>query len=279
MVSAITGASCRAYAAWRMSQPHSQFKEASIAPRISPATARRELAILSAALNLAFKEGILDRQVPVTLPASGHARLRWLTRTEVALLLAGALGLVLVKCSDLRTRRERLTIWRRDRLRINRHVARFILIGLYTGTRHDAILRLRWTPSIDAGWIDLPRGLIYRRGDDERRTSKRRPPVPIPQKLAGHFHRARKLTVIHVIEWESKPILKERRAWNSARELAGLGDDVTPHVLRHTCATWLLQNGRPIWEVAGYLGAGEDMIRRVYGHHAPDYLRGAAEAF
>ena len=53
---------------------------------------------------------------------------------------------------------------------------------------------------------------------------------------------------------------------------------MTPHVLRHTCATWMLQAGVDLWKVAGVLGASEDMIRRVYGHHAADYLRDAVRA-
>ena len=69
-----------------------------------------------------------------------------------------------------------------------------------------------------------------------------------------------------------------RRAFNGARDHAGLGPDVTPHTLRHTCATWLVQAGRPLWEVAGYLGMTVEMIERVYGHHNEDHLRAAARA-
>jgi hypothetical protein len=36
---------------------------------------------------------------------------------------------------------------------------------------------------------------------------------------------------------------------------AGLGTDVTPHALRHTAATWLMQ-ARDAWEAAGYSGSG-----------------------
>ena len=52
--------------------------------------------------------------------------------------------------------------------------------------------------------------------------------------------------------------------------------DVTPHTLRHTAATWLMQNGVPIWEAAGFLGMSPEMLARVYGHHHPDHLRNAA---
>ncbi len=71
---------------------------------------------------------------------------------------------------------------------------------------------------------------------------------------------------------------KMRRAWNTVREAAGLGEDVTPHTLRHTAASWLLwgreaKGARPaqkpltIWETAEVLGADASTIERVYGHH------------
>jgi hypothetical protein len=41
----------------------------------------------------------------------------------------------------------------------------------------------------------------------------------------------------------------------------------------------MLQNGVSTWEVAGYLGASEQMIRNTYGHHASDFLANAAGSF
>ena len=34
-----------------------------------------------------------------------------------------------------------------------------------------------------------------------------------------------------------------------------------------------------MWEAAGFLGMSEKTLRETYGHHHPDYLRGAANAF
>jgi len=68
-----------------------------------------------------------------------------------------------------------------------------------------------------------------------------------------------------------------KRGFASACRRAGL-NDVTPHVLRHTCATWLMQRGVPIWEAAGYLQMTPETLQRVYGHHHPDFLRSAAAA-
>jgi site-specific recombinase XerD len=59
--------------------------------------------------------------------------------------------------------------------------------------------------------------------------------------------------------------------------MAGLRADVTPHTLKHSCATLMLQNGVSTWTVAGLLGTSEAVIRKVYGHHAVEHLRSAAD--
>ena len=110
---------------------------------------------LQAAINRAHKENKLHHPINIRKPAEARGRTRWLTRTEVARLLWAA--------------------WR-----TNRHVARFILVALYTGTRHSAVPGLRWEPNGESGWVNLERGLIYRLGNDEAQSKKRRTPSPSP---------------------------------------------------------------------------------------------------
>ena len=87
------------------------------------------------------------------------------------------------------------------------------------------------------------------------------PQFQYPRELLPHLRHWRRLTKRFVIEYAGRPIRsQERRAWQTARELAGLGPDVTPHVLRHTCATMLLQLGVSVYDVAGVLGTTEDII-------------------
>jgi hypothetical protein len=69
-----------------------------------------------------------------------------------------------------------------------------------------------------------------------------------------------------------------KKGFKSAVGLAGLSGKVTPHTLRHTAATWLMQRGVPIWEAAGFLGMSPEVLQETYGHHHPDHLRGAAIA-
>jgi integrase len=82
----------------------------------------------------------------------------------------------------------------------------------------------------------------------------------------------------HFVEWQGASVKSVKTGFKHAVKLAGLWGKVTPHTLRHTAATWLMQRGVPIWQAAGYLGMSAQMIERTYGHHHPDYMRGAAEA-
>mgnify|MGYP002413760740 CR=1 FL=1 len=81
-----------------------------------------------------------------------------------------------------------------------------------------------------------------------------------------------------MIHWQGRPVVKLRRSWDGARRRAGLGADVVPHTLRHTCATWLMQAGIDRYEAAGYLGMSMATLEAVYGHHHPDFQSRAAEA-
>lgn len=264
----IDGTACRAYR---------KAREAGNIGRqaVTAGTARRELETLQAALNFAHKEKKLIYPVPVTLPPKAPSRQTWLTRSKAARLLAGALGIVPI-AMDIETREP--VKWGRM-FRPVYHVARFILIGLYTGTRHEAILGLRWGVNSDGGWFDVDGEILYRRGEGQTETNKRRTPAPIPENLLPHLRRWRKMTVKGPVEFAGRLIKKERRGWDRARTLAGLGDDVTPHVLKHTCITWMLQRGVPVYEVSRFTGTSERIIDKVYGHHSPHYLQAAKRRF
>ncbi|MGA4550633.1 tyrosine-type recombinase/integrase [Methylorubrum aminovorans] len=282
-VAHLTPALCRSYATWRSAQPQARYKvgpgyryetEEDV-PRVGLQTARRELAVLSSALGYAHKEHKLLYPVVVAMPKKAPPRDRWLTRGEAARLLWAALGFRWVKDPD--TGRDR---WIRtgDAQGKTRHVARFILVGLYTGTRHEAILRLKWLPTTEGGYVDLRSGIIYRRGLREGESSKKRTPVPMSRRLWTHMRRWQPQSVSHVVEFEGLPLTKLRRAWKTARIAAGLGEEVTPHILRHTFATWAVMDGAPFGMVAMALGTTEAIVESTYGHHSPQHMRGVVES-
>ena len=250
MLSAVNGEACREYAKGR-----------------SQSAARRELEDLRAAINHHRKEGLCSEIVEIVLPDAGIPRDRWLTRQEAAALVLAAWRY-----------REKQNLRGTDR-RTRRHIARFILVGLYTGTRAAAICGAAFQPTEGRGWIDLERGVFYRRGIGVRETKKRQTPVPLPHQLLAHLRRWKRQGQKYVVEWNGKPVRTIKRAFKRVAEDAGLGDDVTPHVLRHTAATWIMQAGTDPWQAAGYLAMTLELLIERYGHHHPDHLGGARRSF
>jgi hypothetical protein len=64
----------------------------------------------------------------------------------------------------------------------------------------------------------------------------------------------RGIVTSHFVEWQGAPVKSVKTGFKHAVKLAALWGKVTPHTLRHTAATWLMQRGVTIWQAAGYLG-------------------------
>jgi integrase len=267
----VNGASCRAYVEQRTRQTWKSARpdKTGTPPRMVTATAaRRELEDLRAAINHHRREGLCSEIVSVVLPPRAAARERWLTRDEAARLLWAAW-------------RARQIMRDKATLRaVGRHVARFILVGLYTGTRSAAICGAALAPTVGRGHVDLGQGVFYRRAIGRRQTKKRQPPVKLPPRLLVHMRRwaAKGLARKAVVEWNGRPVESVRKGFAAAVRAAQLGDDVTPHVLRHTCATWLMQGGANLWDAAGFLGMTVQQLEAGYGHHHPDFQEEALAA-
>jgi integrase len=235
---------------------------------------RRDLEDLRAAVRHHAKQGYHRGEIPVTLPEKGIPRDRWLTRDEAAALLWAA------------WRMRESQRGQKTRRRTMKHIARFILIGLYTGTRAGAIASASWSAASGRSFVDLDSGLFYRRRQGARETKKRQPPVPLPDRLLAHLRRWHRIdsrkqaskTSGFVVEYRGKPVGTIKTAIGRAVITAKLGGKITPHTFRHTAATWLMQRGVSIWTASGFLGMSPATLTNVYGHHHPDNLRDAANA-
>jgi integrase len=234
----------------------------------------------------------------VTLPEKVEGRQRWLTRNEAARLLGAVLGYVWDAQRKGWKRTPDGLLLRRERWIINRRrpAARFILVGLYSARREETIRRTQWVPTTTHPWMNLDAMVYQGRGAEERRTKKRRPPATIANRLRPHLVRWRNIDsrraagcqletgeeirfVVNRMH-DGQPLAgKIRTAWEGILEHAGLGDDVVHHSLRHTAATWLMQQGTDHWQAAGWLGMTVEQLEQTYGHHHPDFQGEAAEAF
>ena len=206
--------------------------------RGSDHAARRQLEDLRAALGHAYEEKILDIDFrrDIELPAKAPARERWLTRSEAARLFWAA------------WRYREVQNFRGTNRKTRQHVARFILVALYTGTRSAAVCGAAMGPAIGRGYVDLDQGVLYRRAPGTAETSKRQPPVRLPDRLLAHMRRwnAAAYRPKAVVEFNGEPVLSVKKAFARCVAEAGLEGKVSPHTLRHTAISWALQNGAPI---------------------------------
>ncbi len=278
---------CRAYAAHRQSQAKRRYKNTRTAPKVSSETARRELEELNSAVAHWDGEHKLSQRPKVWLPDKKESPRDALTRGQAARLLKAAMG----------WRLKADGVWERlpSSSRKNRlHLRRFILMGLYTGTRHNVMRLLLWEEALDRAWVDLEKGMIYRRGRGERETNKRRPVVRLPRRLSAHMRRWREIDrgreielrrndqafrLDSVLHHGGRPLAhKIRTGFEGCVRDAGLASEITPHWMRHTAATWLMEGGADMWAAAGYLGMSVTTLEKHYGHHRPDYQDQAVRA-
>ena len=206
-----------------------------------PVAARRDLEVLRAAVNHWDKHvHAIERKPVIVLPERPSSRTRSLTRSDVARLL-----------------------WAGRR---TPHLARFILLGFYTGSRAGAILDLKW------GWVDIGRGVLHRRepGSPDGKT-KRRPPLKLGRRILGHLRRWQKSDagISHVIHYEGNPVRKLRRSWATACERSGVR--ASPHDLRRTRATILMSRGLNPETIAQSLGMSVKVLRDTYTQYDPEW--------
>lgn len=260
-------------------------REYGLSRKVSDGTVRRELGVLAAAANYYNDEhNALERLPSIRLPKTPPAQQTFLTRSDAALLLAAAMGFYTRSFCDVSTRIEHTAIGRSKHI-ANKSVARFIIIGLYTGTRHSAILGLRWMEAETGGYVDRDLGIMYRASRSARQSNKRQPAVKIGPRLRAHLKRWRKmdfkarlnLSCYIVHQGDGTPYKRLRGPWYVVRDASGLGDWVKPHVLRHTRATWLLKEGVAVWEASQSLGMSPQILEKVYGHHSPEWQENAAK--
>lgn len=149
------------------------------------------------------------------------------------------------------------------------HVQLAIALMLATGARSGAIMDLTWDR------VDFKAGLITYALRDSK-TRKGRATVPMTNDLRKRLEEARKGSLSeYAVEWAGKPVRSLKRGFARAVAHAGL-KGVTPHVLRHTAASWMAEDGVPMTEIAAVLGHSDsNTTERIYAKFSPSYLRRA----
>ena len=196
----------------------------------------RKLATLSKMLTHVQDRGITIDRPKIKYEEEGEGRSRYLTEQEVEQLFSHLSG---------------------------QHLA-FARFLLFTGCRVGETLLLRWD--------DYRDGKLTLRWDTTKGKKMRSLSLPRPAVEALHYGRdlgwSRPWQGIHYDAFHA--------AFTAAKLQAGLVDkDIVPHILRHTCASWLVQRGVSLFLVSKWLGHSTTNTTMRYAHLAPDYSMSA----
>ena len=223
--------------------------------------------LLSAMLSDAVLEGLLVASPcrEITLPKVVKPEARWFTRDEydrIQLALAGRT--FQVPRTGRKVPDPLAGMWQA-----------YVALGCFTGLRCPGELS-----GLDVRHLDFGRQLVHVQQVLTRHGMKAYPKtdgsnrwVPFPDEVAG-------LLWPLVADRPAGPVFLSRRGarvsessfrtrvWVPALEAAGV-DYEDPYSMRHTFASWLIQDGVPDWEVAKYLGHSSTRMLGVYAHLDP----------
>ena len=134
-----------------------------------------------------------------------------------------------------------------------RHVSRFILCALYTGSRSARIWRASFEKEEGRPYVDVENGLFHRTWLGEHVPQNKRAPVQrIPDRLLMHL---RRMGSRYVCEYQGRAADPKKAFARLVKAVfPDASNKVVRHTFRHTAATWLMQRRADKFEAAGYLG-------------------------
>jgi len=205
-------------------------------------TANRYLALVRAVLRKAcFEWEWIDKVPKVKMYKEAKRRVRWITPEQIHALL------------------RELPAHQRD----------ITLFALATGLRQANVVGLCWSQ------VDLKRGTMWIPGDKAKGNEDIH--VSLSTMAADVLTRQHGKHAERVFTYAGKPIGQvNTKHWRAALKRASI-ENFRWHDLRHTWASWLVQNGTPLYdlqEMGGWKSA--EMVRR-YAHLAPAQLAKHAE--
>ncbi len=202
-----------------------------------------ELGYLRTALQFARKRGWLLHAPYVPLPTKPASKVGHLTRAQARILTDAA---------------------------VMPHVRLFLILALTTAGRAGAILDLKWER------VDFDKRTIDLRNPERGETNKGRAFVAMNNRAYEALVDAQKGAVSeYVVEWGGEKVASIKKGVAAAARRAKLR--CTPHMLRHTAAVWMAEDGVKMEEIAAYLGHTNPKITfSTYAKYSPAYLRKAA---
>lgn len=232
-----------------------RYVSARLADGVCESTVKRELRLLSAAINFVRTEHDypeLPNPVQSLGLDGGESRVRWISRSEASSLILAA-GV---------TARQP-------------HLRNFVRLALSTGCRKNELLALEWHR------IDFERS-HFRLECEHTKNGKRRL-VPLNAGALSALRDQRDWVARHCAGsgWvfasgSGKRISTLQKGFVAACVRAGI-EDFRIHDLRHTFASWLVMEGVSLYVVKDLLGHSSITVTERYAHLSPDHGRMAVQ--
>lgn len=213
---------------------------------VSPVSVNIELRTLRAAFNVALRWGLIERNplAGIRLTVVPEQAPTFLSKTDFQKLIS---------------------IIREDWLR------KLVMLAVLTGMRRGELVNLRWQD------VDLVRKLIHIQSNPTFRTKHGKlRTIPLSE-VACHLLNGIRLcsTSDYVFTLNGRKLTEgwvshKFKYWVYEAKLAN--DKLHFHSLRHTFASWLVQEGVSLYEVQKLLGHSNISVTQVYSHLQPEFL-------
>jgi len=210
---------------------------------VANATVNRNLEVLRAILRKCVNEWEwLDKAPQVRMLQEPKRRIRFLTREEAQRLIS----------------------------ELPEHLAAMARFSLATGLRQANVTGLQWSQ------VDIERRLAWIHADQAK--ARKAIPVPLNSEALQVVAEQQGRHPTHVFSFRGKVITQvSTKAWYKALQRAGI-EHFRWHDLRHTWASWHIQNGTPLFalqELGGW--ESQEMVRR-YAHLSAEHLAPYADS-
>ena len=218
------------------------IKQDKLSTGVSNATVNRHLGLLKAILRCAKDEWEWIDTIPaVKLLPEPVTRLRWLTHNEVDRLL------------------KELPV----------HLGAMVRFSLATGLRESNVTGLQWSQ------LDMKRHCAWIH--PEQAKAKKAIAVPLSSDALLVIREQLGKNDTYVFTYKGKPVTRaNNHAWRKGLIRAGIVD-FRWHDLRHTWASWHVQNGTPLHILKELGGWAELTMVMRYAHLSSDHLKEFAE--
>lgn len=146
------------------------------------------------------------------------------------------------------------------------HARPVIVTALHTGGRLSEVLGLKWQ-HVDL----LARVVTFARITTKGKMRRRH--IPASEQLHRCLSTLRRGgPEDRVLLYRGRPMHDIRSSFETARDLAGLGPEVTFHTLRHTFGSWYVMNGGSLRVLQKLMGHRSIKTTERYSHLSPEHI-------